>query len=91
MSSAASHMSVVAAFLDAGGLKAVMPLLMASTPVRAVVPELNARSITNANAIPESVSTGTSSGGTFSTIPSVPETALTSPVPIISSIIVTKK
>ena len=39
--------SVVAALRDSGGLKAGMPLEIASTPVSAVHPEANARSRRN--------------------------------------------
>jgi hypothetical protein len=51
-SKTAIHTSVVAAFFDSGGLKAGIPLLIASVPVMAEHPLANARSTRNARRIP---------------------------------------
>ena len=54
-----SRSSVVAAFLLFGFLNAGTPLLIASMPVRAVVPEENARATRKASASPVKVPSAT--------------------------------
>ena len=49
---------MVAAFLDFGLRNAGTPLLMASMPVSAVVPDENARAIRNTRAAPAKVASG---------------------------------
>ena len=86
ISRAASHTRVAAALRDFGWPKAVMPLEIASTPVRAVVPELNARSSRKVKARPVTAKVGWSEPGTFWTVPSVPLKACHMPTPIMTSI-----
>ena len=59
----AAQVSVVRAFFHSGGLKAGTPSLIASTPVRATAPWLNARRIRNRPSTWVPCSTGVQSGG----------------------------
>ena len=62
------QVSVVRAFFHSGGLKAGTPSEIASTPVSAAQPELNARSTSRTPS--EAVASGASSTGSWTSNPS---------------------
>ena len=68
-----SRSNVVAAFFDLGCWNAGTPLLIASTPVSAVVPEVNARATRYARASPVKLPSATTSQSALSAWSSAPE------------------
>jgi hypothetical protein len=86
----ASQVRVMAAFRLRGSLKAVIPLEIASTPVRAVVPLENACRIRN-KVIPDNCSPTCSSSGGLITVPREPVNMRNNPVPIVISMMTIKK
>src|SRR5512133_344511 len=77
--------SVRAAFLPAGGRKALTPFEIDSTPVSAAAPDANARRRTNTPTVPAPAAIGS---GTCA-CPHVPSAHFPTPVPIIASIAAT--